>query len=415
MTVKNDHQQATDYMQILFSILTFSLVTCGLTAQSSYDSLQVPKQIQYQGRVATSTGRAWTGTEGHFVFAIYQGATALWNNWDGTSNPTDPGSISLGGGQALVLPVRSGVFSVRLGDTSVSANRNKEIPASVFVDPSDLDHCVRNGIKLAVWFSPDGSDFTRLSPDVEFTSVPYAMVAGVAESVKSGAITNAMLANTAVANLSGTNTGDHTINVKSYGATGNGVTDDTTNLQLAIAAAKAARLPVYFPRGTYLISDSLTLDWFGATLLGDSNQASAIIVTTSTSKPAISVPGDYNGIRIAGIEIKGPGIATSSSSGIELRGDLAGASSIDAAVFEMLRIRGFQTGFNAVALANSTVSACSFFKQRAAVRCFRQLQLHHVFKLFLHGRYDGRGCGYFDERRAWKFFPFMRFRRTHNH
>ena len=51
-------------------------------------------------------------------------------------------------------------------------------------------------------------------------------------------------------------------NVKDYGAVGNGVANDTTAIQNAINAAKAAsapgggpyRVPVYFPAGYYYIT-----------------------------------------------------------------------------------------------------------------------------------------------------------------
>jgi polygalacturonase len=43
------------------------------------------------------------------------------------------------------------------------------------------------------------------------------------------------------------------VNVKQYGATGNGVTDDTAALQLAFTSC-AGRV-LYVPTGTYLVSD----------------------------------------------------------------------------------------------------------------------------------------------------------------
>lgn len=170
-----------------FSVLLFS--TPPLIAQADYSTLQTPRKIQYQGRVATGTGAAWNGTEGYFAFALVQGATVLWNNWEGTVSPSDPGTTVIGPGQFLTLPVSGGVFSVRLGEGS---DTNEQVPATVFFDTTA--NTVRTEVRLAVWFSPNGDTFTRLSPDVDFTSVPYAMVSGIAETVKERAVTQNMLA-----------------------------------------------------------------------------------------------------------------------------------------------------------------------------------------------------------------------------
>lgn len=57
------------------------------------------------------------------------------------------------------------------------------------------------------------------------------------------------------------------INVKSYGAVGNGTTDDTVAVQAAVNAAPVGGA-VYFPTGTYIVSSPIKLQagvtYFGA-------------------------------------------------------------------------------------------------------------------------------------------------------
>lgn len=52
---------------------------------------------------------------------------------------------------------------------------------------------------------------------------------------------------------------DRVTNVKDYGATGNGSTDDTAAIQAAITAAKAGTQKIFFPMGTYIVSSSLNV------------------------------------------------------------------------------------------------------------------------------------------------------------
>lgn len=47
------------------------------------------------------------------------------------------------------------------------------------------------------------------------------------------------------------------LNVKGYGATGNGVTDDTAALLAALAAAHSGQQNLFFPKGTYLVNTKL--------------------------------------------------------------------------------------------------------------------------------------------------------------
>jgi len=75
------------------------------------------------------------------------------------------------------------------------------------------------------------------------------------------------------------------INVLDYGATGDGVTNDTTALQAAITVATTNKRTLYVPAGTYLYS-ALTIA-SGITILGDGN--SSILKKTTTNLDGITV------------------------------------------------------------------------------------------------------------------------------
>jgi hypothetical protein len=77
-----------------------------------------------------------------------------------------------------------------------------------------------------------------------------------------------------------------TVNVRDYGATGNGVTDDTSAIQNAIAAAQASNQGVLFPAGTYLHASTITANGIAligvggaSTLLANNPTSTAVILT----------------------------------------------------------------------------------------------------------------------------------------
>ena len=81
-------------------------------------------------------------------------------------------------------------------------------------------------------------------------------------------------------------------NVKYYGATGNGTTDDTTAIQNALNAAETAgNATVYFPAGAYLVSSQLSWTAPGINsrlvIKGDRQGVSAIVWASTSSTVGI--------------------------------------------------------------------------------------------------------------------------------
>lgn len=98
------------------------------------------------------------------------------------------------------------------------------------------------------------------------------------------------------------------VNVRDFGAVGDGAADDTAAFQQAIAQSTLTKNPVYVPMGTYKITDTLTLD---KQLMTGDNHASytADYQTLPTIVPAD--PGDWairlkDGGAISGLNIQHP-------------------------------------------------------------------------------------------------------------
>jgi hypothetical protein len=83
------------------------------------------------------------------------------------------------------------------------------------------------------------------------------------------------------------------INVRDYGATGDGVTDDTPFLQSAIAAASATGSAVlYLPAGAYRTTGPLVVDVWRASIRGDGPQHTFIAPELSTGQYALKLGWD---------------------------------------------------------------------------------------------------------------------------
>lgn len=88
---------------------------------------------------------------------------------------------------------------------------------------------------------------------------------------------------------------NNSISVKDYGAIGDGVSDDLTAINSAISACDGnAECTVFFPNGTYLVSDSIIIGKSDIRLLGDEN--------TSIIFPE-NINLEENGNRIVGVVV----------------------------------------------------------------------------------------------------------------
>ena len=86
------------------------------------------------------------------------------------------------------------------------------------------------------------------------------------------------------------------IDVRDFGARGNGVADDTAAVQAAVNAAACGR-PVHFPAGTYVLRNVLVPA--NTTIQGDGNAVLKLkAMSLSTDKdPILNVRGPYVTVR----------------------------------------------------------------------------------------------------------------------
>jgi hypothetical protein len=110
------------------------------------------------------------------------------------------------------------------------------------------------------------------------------------------------------------------VNVRDFGAMGDGVTDDAVAFQAAIAAAQTRSSPVYVPASptAYLLGATLTLD--GVSMVGEG--AGSTLKLALSSGSALQLMG--NGPRLSGLRLLGPGVTSPPSGPADV--DLSGVS-----------------------------------------------------------------------------------------
>lgn len=131
-----------------------------------------------------------------------------------------------------------------------------------------------------------------------------------------------------------------TINVRWFGAKGDGATDDTTSIQ---GAVDAGRTILFVPGDTYLITSSITCGIFGQTLTAGGSlyststikytgSGTAFVFDTNTAYPAIK-----DGVRVQGVPTTSTDYYNTGSVGIDIT---AGSVAI---TLENSWIMGFET------------------------------------------------------------------------
>lgn len=113
--------------------------------------------------------------------------------------------------------------------------------------------------------------------------IAYLLLSGIAWPAD--AATNAQMSNLGL------------LSVKQYGAVGNGTTDDTTAIQNCINAAVAAEKAVFFPAGTYLVSNTIESVQLvsGANGTVDMYKAGQLIGSTAGVRPKIKLKDSATG------------------------------------------------------------------------------------------------------------------------
>ena len=138
-------------------------------------SAQVPGLINYQGRVAVG-GVNFDGS-GQFKFALVN-ADATFTHW------SNDGTFGGEPAAAVTIPVVKGLYSVLLGDTSLT--NMQSIPSFAFQNED---------VRLRVWFNDGTHGFQQLTPDQRIAAAGYAMMAA---NVPDGSINQFKLAPGAV-------------------------------------------------------------------------------------------------------------------------------------------------------------------------------------------------------------------------
>lgn len=233
-----------------------------------------------------TTGSAATLTTGRTIQTNLASTTATSFNGSANITPGVTGTLPVANGGSGRATATTAYGLIAAGTTATGTQQT--------IAPGTSGQFLKSAgtAALAAFANITEADVTNLTSDLAlkaplaspaFTGTPTAPTAAITDS-------STTIATTAFVKTATTSA----INVKSYGAKGDGTTDDTTAIQNAITAAynQTNGGAVYLPTGTYVVSSQLTVTKNtskNTIIFGDGMYASVIKFTASTAGEAFYV------------------------------------------------------------------------------------------------------------------------------
>lgn len=258
-------------------------------------------------------------------------------------------SLGIAGAALAVGSVIGGATSTVLASSSVTDNVYGRMgkPDLKPKDLMDMNFCVSVTVdELRGWASPD-SEFTYFVKDGKQAG-PFQYDSTDTTSVDNGGTVLVSSSGARFKRLF-----DGSLNVKWFGAKGDGVNDDGPAIQSAIQAG-GARSNIYFPQGSYRITQSLVINQPEVTLYSDfKSEYTPRILCTTANTWMIQVKHYAFGMR--NLQLEGDGNISQDPYVPTVNGIM-----ID---------RSDGSGQETLSNLDSDIQNCGFFKLNECVRC----------------------------------------------
>jgi hypothetical protein len=193
------------------------------------------------------------------------------------------------------------------------------------------------------------------------------------------------------------------LNVRAFGATGNGRTDDAPAIQAAIHEALAQNNAVYLPPGQYRITRTLELSRpegrIYSSLIGASLDGVTIVYDGDPGEPVVRIRGGY-GIAVHDLVLEAASTDRKPSAGIAFPADAAHPSA-SLCTFERIRINNCHVGFDFNRGTDQQVSEMTFTActvSSADEAAYRVEGWNALNYLYLNCGASGCGVGWWIER-----------------